>query len=144
MNEENSLYLNSSEALGDIIIAPEVIEVIIGIAASKIDGVYGMQGSFSENVAALFDRKQARHAKGVYLKTEDDHIIVDLYCYLNYGVSVPKVALAMQEKVKQQVLFMTQVELKQVNIHVVAMVPEKMDAPVLEDLLELEDDDEEE
>ncbi|MGX7198949.1 Asp23/Gls24 family envelope stress response protein [Enterococcus nangangensis] len=140
MAEENTLHLNANETLGDIIIAPEVIEVIIGIAASKVEGVYGMQGSFSENVAALFDRKAARHAKGVYLKIEEQGIIVDIYCYLNYGVSVPKVALDMQEKVKQQVLFMTDIHLAEVNVHVVAVVPEKVEIPALEDLMELEDE----
>ena len=44
---------------------------------------------------------------------------------MNYGVSVPKVALEMQDRVKQQVLFMTDIDLVEVNIHVVAVVPEK-------------------
>ncbi len=143
MSEENNLHLPANDTLGDIIIAPEVIEVIIGIAASKVSGVYGMQGSFSENVAALFDRKSARHSKGVYLKTEEDGLAVDIYCYVEYGVSVPKVALEMQEKVKQQVLFMTDINLKEVNVHVEAVVPEKVTIPDFDDLMELEDDHEE-
>ncbi|MDO5741995.1 MAG: Asp23/Gls24 family envelope stress response protein, partial [Vagococcus sp.] len=61
-------------------------------------------------------------------------------CYLNYGVSVPKVALSMQEKVKEQVLFMTDLELKEVNIHVVGVIPEKMVNPTLDELLQLEED----
>ena len=36
---------------GRVVIAPEVIEVIIGIAASKVEGVYGMRGTFASNVA---------------------------------------------------------------------------------------------
>ncbi len=36
-----------------------------------------------------------------------------------------KVALEMQDRVKQQVLFMTDIDLVEVNIHVVAVVPEK-------------------
>ena len=44
---------------------------------------------------------------------------------MNYGVSVPKVALEMQDRVKQQVLFMTDIDLVEVNIHVV-VVPEKI------------------
>lgn len=139
---EEALHLNANESLGDIIIAPEVIEVVIGIAASKVEGVYGMQGSFSETVAALFDRKAARHSKGVYLKIVETGIIVDIYCYLDYGVNVPKVAVDMQEKVRQQVLFMTDITLAEVNVHVVAVVPEKVEIPALADLMELEDDNE--
>ncbi|WP_071130315.1 Asp23/Gls24 family envelope stress response protein [Enterococcus timonensis] len=142
MAEEKNLHLNGNDALGEIILAPEVIEVIVGIAASKVPGVYGMQGSFSENVAAIFDRKAARHTKGVYLKVEEAGLVVDLYLYLEYGTNVPKVALELQEKVKQQVLFMTDIQLAQVNIHVEAVVPEKVVMPDFDDLLGLEDEDE--
>ena len=45
-------------------IAPEVIEVIIGIAASKVEGVYGMRGTFANNVNELLGR--AAHGK-VYI-----------------------------------------------------------------------------
>ena len=38
-------------------IAPEVIEVIIGIAASKVEGIYGMRGTFANNVNELLGRK---------------------------------------------------------------------------------------
>ena len=63
-------------------IAPEVIEVIIGIAASKVEGVYGMRGTFANNVNELLGR--AAHGKGVYLRTEEEGLKVDIYCYLNY------------------------------------------------------------
>ena len=64
----------------EIVIAPEVIEVIIGIAASKVEGVYGMRGTFASNVTELLGR--AAHGKGVYLANEEDGLKVDLYCYL--------------------------------------------------------------
>lgn len=109
---------------GSIILAPEVIEVIVGIAAAKVDGVYGMRGNIASNVSELFGR--AAHGKGVTLSQNDKGVIVDLYCYLDYGVTVPKVALEMQEKVKEQVLFMTDIELVEVNVHVVGVIPEKL------------------
>ena len=40
MADEKNLVLETNHELGEIVIAPEVIEVIIGIAASKVDGVY--------------------------------------------------------------------------------------------------------
>ncbi|QIL45595.1 Asp23/Gls24 family envelope stress response protein [Vagococcus coleopterorum] len=111
---------------GSVIIAPEVIEVIIGIAAAKVDGVYGMRGGIASNVNELFGR--AAHGKGVTLSQDENGVAVELFCYLNYGVTVPKVALEMQEKVKEQVLFMTDIELAEVNVHVVGVVPEKIPA----------------
>ena len=53
MAEDKNLVLNATQELGEIVIAPEVIEVIIGIAASKVEGVYGMRGTFASNVTEL-------------------------------------------------------------------------------------------
>lgn len=138
MADEKNLVLDESPELGEIIIAPEVIEVIIGIAASKVDGVYGMRGSLASNVTELLGK--AAHGKGVYLKNDEDGLKVDIYSYFDYGTSVPKVAMAMQERVKQQVLFMTDVALSEVNIHVVGVVAEKLEQPTLEELFNDEEE----
>ena len=139
MSEETFVINNDTEMIGgDIVIAPEVIEVIIGIAASKVEGVYGMRGNLASNVTELFGR--ASHGKGVFLKNDEDCWKVELYCYLNYGVTVPKVALAMQEAVKQQVLYMTDIDLTEVNIHVVGVVPEKLEGPNFDELFDSEED----
>lgn len=142
MVQNTELILDNNGSVGgDVVIAPEVLETIIGIAAAKIDGVHGMRGNLASNVTKLLG-KQA-HRNGVSLNILDEGISVDLYCYLNYGVSVPKVALEMQEKVKQQVLNMTDLELLDVNVHVVGMIPEKLDTPSLEELLSMEEEEEE-
>ena len=125
MTDHKLLISEQREGMeGEIVISPEVMEIIIGIAASKVEGVYSMQGSLASNVHEWLGRKVS-HDKGVSLSEyEDGNLIVDLYCYVRYGVSVPKVAIAMQNAVKQQVRNMTDFELKEVNIHVVGMVPD--------------------
>lgn len=140
MSENKSLVLsnNNQEVNGDIVVAPEVLEVIVGIAASKVSGVYGMRGNLASNVAELFG--SSVHDKGVSLRNDEGNIKIDLYCYLNYGVSVPKVAIDMQEKVKQQVLYMTDLELSEVNVHVVGVIPEKTSLPDLDELFDSEDE----
>lgn len=142
MAENKSLVLNNEnqEVQGDIVVAPEVLEVIVGIAASKVKGVYTMRGSLASNVTELFGGSV--HDKGVTLRNENGNIMIDLYCYLNYGVSVPKVAIDMQEKVKQQVLYMTDLELSEVNVHVVGIIPEKTILPDLDELFGSEDEEE--
>ena len=74
MTEETTFVIeNGQENLGgEIVIAPEVIEVIIGIAASKVEGVYGMRGNLASNVNQLLGR--AAHGKGVYLKNDDEFL----------------------------------------------------------------------
>ena len=134
MVDETSLVLDTDHGLGEIVIAPEVIEVIIGIAASKVDGIHRMQASFTNNVTELLGRSV--YGKGVHLTIDEEGIKVDLYVNLKYGVSVPKVAMQVQSRVKQQVLFMTDIELDEVNVHVVSLVPEKTEQLDLEELFE--------
>ena len=138
MAEDNSILLANKEPnLGQIRIAPEVIESIIGIAASQVEGVYSMQGSFANNVSEFFGRKS--HSKGVHLENSADGIIVDLYAFLDYGVSVPKVAVAIQDKVVQQVLFMTGLKLQTVNVHIEGVISQKEEQVVDPDNIFAED-----
>lgn len=142
MTEESTVAINDTKGtLGEIEVAPQVIEVISGIAANKVDGVYAMQGKMTSGVSELFGRVD--HKKGVHLTSDEEGLKVDIYCYLVYGVSVPKVALEIQEKVREQLLQMTDITLAEVNVHIVGIVPEKTELQELLDLNEEEDGDEE-
>jgi len=124
MMEENNIPLsNGPVPFGEIEIAPEVIEVIAGIAANEVEGIYSMQGTFKSGVNELLGR--VSHNKGVHLTVDENGLAVDVYCYVKYGESVPKVALEMQQKVKEQVLFMSNLEVSEVNVHVVGLVTPK-------------------
>ncbi len=125
MAETSNIVLESrSDSIGRIEIAPKVIEIILGIAANSVDGVYQMRGSISANINEWLGRTNSR-SKGVTLTQKDGKLAADVYVYLNYGVSVPKVAMAMQAALKQQLLNMTDLTLSQVNVHVVGVVPQK-------------------
>lgn len=125
MAEDTNIILESKEpALGKIEVAPQVLEIIVGIAASQTEGVARMRGSLANSVTELFGRKE-QHGKGVKLVFDGDELAVDVYVYLDYGVAVPKVALAIQDSVKQQLLFMTDLDLREVNVHVEGIIPEK-------------------
>lgn len=113
-------YPNDSQKLGEIEIAPKVLEVISHIAANEVDGVYALKGSFSADFKHLFG--QSYYQNGVALSYEQDGINIDVYCNLKYGVNVPKVAYEIQEKVRDQVLQMTDIHLSEVNVHVISMV----------------------
>ncbi|NCU16781.1 Asp23/Gls24 family envelope stress response protein [Pallidibacillus pasinlerensis] len=116
MAEHNALEMVQDE-LGKIEIAPEVIEVIAGIAASEIEGVATMRGNFAAGVAERFGRKN--HGKGIRVDLSDNQIKIDVYCVLNYGVSIPKVAQQIQDNIRQALLNMTGLETDEVNIHIV-------------------------
>lgn len=114
---------NKNNPLGEIKVSAEVLEVIIGIATLEVDGVYGMRKDFSSDIRTMFGRNE--HSKGVALDADEEGTSVDVYCYIKYGVNVPKIAKDIQRNVKEQVFYMTEVELDEVNVHIVAIVPEQ-------------------
>ena len=119
MSEQPLLNVGDDTSLGKVEIAPEVIEVIAGIAATEVEGLYAMRGNFASGVAERFG-KQA-HNKGVKVDLTDDGITIDLYCILNYGHSIPKVAQELQTNIRQSLKTMTQLDIAEVNIHVVGI-----------------------
>lgn len=112
MNQENNGH-------GKVEIAPEVIEVIAGIAASEIEGVSQMRGNFATGVVERLGKKN--HGKGVKVELSDEGIKVDVYCILKFGVSIPTVAQQIQDNIRQALLNMTALEPVEVNIHVVGI-----------------------
>ena len=120
----------ATEQYGEIVIAPSVLEKIIAIATAKVDGVHSL-----ENKSVSDSLSKRALGRGVYLRTQEDgQISVDIYLYLEYGVAVPKVAVAIQKAVKTAVYNMADVTLDDVNIHVVGIVTEKAAKPDLKDL----------
>ena len=57
MAEDTNIILRANDPeLGKIELATNVLEIIAGIAASQVDGVNRMRGSFSSSVNELFSR----------------------------------------------------------------------------------------
>ncbi|MDN7240497.1 Asp23/Gls24 family envelope stress response protein [Planococcus sp. N028] len=102
--------------LGNIQVAPEVLEIIASIAATDIEGVASMRGTFTSGVAERLGKKV--HGKGVKTELVDDELMIDIYCVINYGVSIPKTALKIQEQVRQTLLNMTSLQTQEVNVHI--------------------------
>lgn len=110
---------NGDNGLGRIEIAPEVIEVIAGIAASEVEGVEKMRGSFASGVVERLGKKN--HGKGVRVDLTEEGIKIDVYCVIAFGVSIPNVAQKIQDGIRQALLNMTALEAEEVNIHVVGI-----------------------
>lgn len=122
----------TTENLGEIVISPRVLEVITGIAATKVDGVHSLR-----NKAVTDSLSKKSLGRGVYLKNEEDYTVAaDIYVYLQYGVNVPAVSIAIQQAVKTAVYDMAEVKISSVNIHVEGIVPEKTPKPDLKSLFD--------
>lgn len=111
---------SGKEELGLIEVAPEVIEVIAGIATTEVEGVAATHGNFAVGVAERFGKKV--HSKGVKATIgEDGEIIIDVYCSIKYGYSIPKVAKDIQTSIRQAIYNMTSIETSEVNVHISAI-----------------------
>ncbi|MFC5629227.1 Asp23/Gls24 family envelope stress response protein [Aliibacillus thermotolerans] len=122
MSEYRAIDLeNTKNELGTIEIAPEVIEVIAGLAASEVEGVHSLRGSFATDVAERFGRKN--HGKGVKvdLGSEESGTTIDISVTLRYGVSIPEVAKNIQENIHQAIQTMTAIPLEAINVHIVGV-----------------------
>lgn len=130
MAEDSKIILNSDDqSLGTIQIAPRVLEIIAGIAASEVEGVSKMSGSLSNSVSELLGRSDYR--RGVKIVNNDDNeIVIDVDVYVKYGVEVPKIAGLIQQRIKQQIALMTNLHVTEVNVHVKGIVTAAEDQTV--------------
>lgn len=102
--------------LGTIQIAPEVVEVIAGLAAVEVEGVAGMSGGFAGGIAELLGRKNL--SKGVKVDVGQKEAAVDVSIIVEYGHPIPEVASQIQRNVKQAIESMTGLSVVEVNVHI--------------------------
>jgi uncharacterized alkaline shock family protein YloU len=102
--------------MGTIQIAPEVIEVIAGLATIEVPGVAGMSGGFAGGIAELLGRKNL--SKGVKVEVGQREAAIDVSIVIEYGNKIPEVASAIQQNVKHAIESMTGLNVVQVNVHI--------------------------
>jgi uncharacterized alkaline shock family protein YloU len=117
--------------VGRVEIAPEVIQVIAGLAASEVDGVAYMNGGFVGELVERLGRKNL--SKGVKVHLGEHHVVIDVSVVMQYGVFIPKVAQTVQSQVKHKVEEMTGLEVLEVNVHVVGVEMVKAEVAVDKD-----------
>jgi len=110
---------NQTLKLGKVEIAPEVIEVIAGLAASEIEGVAFMSGGFVGGIVERLGKKNL--SKGVRVELGEHSTAIDVSIVVEYGVRIPDVAMSVQENVKTTIQNMTGLDVIEVNVHVVSV-----------------------
>lgn len=107
-------------SMGEINITTGVLESIATKAASEVDGV-------ATNLARLDAAKFLKFERsGIVTKVrrENNRLAIDVSVSIQYGKSVPEVALAIQDRVKEQILFMTDLVVNEVNVHILSIETE--------------------
>ncbi|TYC47925.1 Asp23/Gls24 family envelope stress response protein [Weissella muntiaci] len=123
MAEETIVLNHASDIAGETRINTRVLELIAALATSEVDGVARLRESLTNWAQEALGRKV--HGKGVELKQTEHGLEADVFVFISYGVSVPKVARKIQEHVTTQIAAMTELNLAMVNVHVQGMVSNK-------------------
>lgn len=106
----------ASTELGTIQIAPEVLEVIAGLATVEAEGVAGMSGGLADGIAEMLGRKNL--TRGVKVAVHDDRATVDLSIVVLYGHRIPDVCDRIGRQVKHATQTMTGIEVAEVHIQI--------------------------
>lgn len=102
--------------MGTIQIAPEVIEIIAGLATVEVQGVAGMSGGLAGGIAELLGRKNL--SKGVKVEVGQREAAVDVSIIVEYGNRIPEIASDIQQNVKRSIETMTGLQVVEVNVHI--------------------------
>lgn len=115
--------LNSKDGIreGTTTISDQVVAKIAGIAAREVDGVHeltatGLTGAISGMANKVAGNEQVDH--GVKVQVGQQEAIVNLGMIVDYGASIPRVALAVRRSVGEQLLSMTGLKAREINIAV--------------------------
>jgi uncharacterized alkaline shock family protein YloU len=104
------------EEVGSVKVADEVISIVAGLAAIEVPGVADMSGGIKGGINDMLGKQN--FSKGIKVTANGKNVVIDVYVYIKYGASIPDVAIALQEKVKEAVESMTGYEVTSVNIMV--------------------------
>ena len=104
------------DEVGSVKVADEVLSIVAGLAASEVPGVAGMSGGIVGGITELLGKQN--FSKGVKILTTGKTVTVEIHVMIEYGFTIPDVAIAIQEKVKEAVENMTGFDVTAVDVHV--------------------------
>jgi uncharacterized alkaline shock family protein YloU len=119
--------------LGSIQIAPEVIEIIAGLATIEVEGVAGMSGGFVGGIAEMLGKKNL--AKGIKVEVGQKEAAIDVSVIIEYGFRIPEVASEIQENIKNAIHSMTGLNVIEVNVHILGVQFKSSESKVEEEVI---------
>ena len=112
---EHKVNVIGDRPTGQIRISDEVVAIITDLAISDVKGIL-----------TVGNRKNKRsYGKGIGIRMEGSDVYVDITLALKKGVKLKDVAVLVQEKVKNSIENMLDMDVKEVNISVVSIQKEK-------------------
>lgn len=117
MGEEEKKYSS-----GNIRISEDVIVSIISLEIQEIDGA-SISPASAKDITDLLSKKSVK--RGVRVNMDGDTVSADIGIDVDYGVNIPQLALHIQQKVKNAIESMTNLNVGMLNISVVNVEEKK-------------------
>ena len=122
-DEIKMVTIKEEGEIGVVKIADEVLATIVGLAATEVQGVSALAGNATNDLIAKKGGKAL--SKGVKVQTDGQDITVDVAVRVDFGVSIPAVSKAVQERVKAAIENMTGMNVLKVNVDVADVAMEE-------------------
>lgn len=116
MNNAKEVQSNSNSDLGSINITIGVLQSIAAKAASEVKGVSSSSTTLQKEAGAFLGFAPEIFQTAV--RSSEDQLIIDVRLSVRFGYNVPEVAMEVQNRIREQILFMTDLEVSQVNVHI--------------------------
>lgn len=101
---------------GHVNIADDVIGVISSIAASEINGIKALSGTFQDDVLEMIGKKNFN--KGINVEMNGNDVVVELSVIVDFGTKIHETASLVQENVKLAIESMTGLKVLAVHVNV--------------------------
>jgi len=105
---------NNDKPIGDINISNEVVANIVGMATTEIDGVIGLSGGVTDELAGLISKKELN--KGIEVDIHESKVKIDVSVIVEFGMKIPDISWRIQQNVKRRVEDMTGLSVAAVNV----------------------------
>ncbi len=110
----------TTEEIGNIRVADEVVSIVASLAAQEIPGVHSMSGGLTDDINQFLGKENS--SKGVRLSFDGKVVTISIYVNIEYGNFIPEIALQIQETVKDAVEKMAGYEVRTVDVHVEGVI----------------------
>jgi len=109
-----------TEGAGQVKIADEAIAIIAGTAALEIEGVAGMAGKLTGDIAQMLGRHN--FSKGVNVEAESGGIKVTLNILAKFGYKLQEMSESIQRRVKTAIENMLGLNAQEININIASVL----------------------
>lgn len=113
---EGKEYVSRPDEMGNIHISEDVLAVISAAAAQEVEGVSGLAGGLSGELADLVAGKKL--SRGIDIRVSEGKVTIRVSVLVKYGHVIPDVARAVQDAVYSAVENTTGLQVECVNVHV--------------------------